>query len=81
MLTSNPRAYARFAGASYLGIFVLAIFANFFVLSKLIVDGDAAATWSAILAHESEFRLAVAAFFVVLILYHRLLRCRLNEMI
>ncbi|MFC2952098.1 DUF4386 domain-containing protein [Marinicaulis aureus] len=66
-IISEPQAYARFAGFNYFLIFVLAIFANFFVLSKLIVSGDAAATAANIASNESLFRLAIAAFFVVLI--------------
>ncbi|PQA89016.1 DUF4386 domain-containing protein [Hyphococcus luteus] len=63
----RPAAYARFAGFNYLLIFVLAIFANFFVLSKLIVSGDPAATAANIAAQEDLFRIAIACFFVVLI--------------
>ena len=64
---ASPKAYARFAGFNYLIIFVLAIFANFFVLSKLIVSGDASATVANIASNESLYRLAIAAFFIVLI--------------
>lgn len=66
-MIANPKAYAHFAGVNYLAIFVLAIFANFFVLSKLIVSGDAGATASAIAEHESLYRLGVASFLVVMI--------------
>ncbi len=66
MITA-PQAYARFAGFNYFLIFVLAIFANFFVLSKLIVSGDAGATAANIASNESQYRLAIAAFFIVLV--------------
>lgn len=64
---TRPAAYARFAGFNYLLIFVLAIFANFFILSKLAVSGDSAATAANIAAQEGQFRIAIACFFVVLI--------------
>ena len=38
----SPRKAAVVAGAAYLAMFVPAIFANFFVLSGLVVEGDAA---------------------------------------
>jgi hypothetical protein len=66
-MIAKPQAYARFAGFNYLLIFVFAIFANFFVLSKLIVTGDAAATVANIASNEGLYRLAIAAFFIVLI--------------
>ena len=66
-IISAPQTYARFAGFNYFLIFVLAIFANFFVLSTLIVGGDAAATAANIASNESLFRLAIAAFFIVLL--------------
>ncbi|WP_428408080.1 DUF4386 domain-containing protein [Hyphococcus sp.] len=67
MEITKPQTYARFAGFNYLLIFVFAIFANFFVLSKLIVSGDASTTAANIASNESLYRLAIAAFFVVLI--------------
>ncbi|HNS88183.1 MAG TPA: DUF4386 domain-containing protein, partial [Parvularculaceae bacterium] len=66
-MISNPAAYARFAGLNYFAIFALAIYANFFILSKLIVGGDAAATADNIAQHESLFRLGLACFFLVMI--------------
>ncbi|GJL91489.1 DUF4386 domain-containing protein [Hyphococcus sp.] len=64
---SKPKAYARFAGLNYLIIFALAIFANFFIMGKLVVSGDAVTTASNIMQNESLFRLGVACFFVVMI--------------
>ncbi len=66
-IISAPQTYARFAGFNYFLIFALAIFANFFVLMKLMVDGDADATAANIASNEGLFRLAIAAFFIVLI--------------
>jgi hypothetical protein len=40
----SPRRAALIAGIGYLIIFVLAIFANFFVVEGLVVPGDATAT-------------------------------------
>lgn len=66
-MIAHPKAYARFAGVNYLVIFALAIFANFFVMSKLLVSGDAGATAATIAANEGLYRLGVASFFVVMI--------------
>lgn len=60
-----PRQAARIAGYSYLAIFVLAIFANFIVLERLIQPGDAAATATNILGSEGLFRLGLVSFLVV----------------
>jgi Domain of unknown function (DUF4386) len=60
-----PRPAARIAGSSYLAIFVLAIFANFFVLERLIQPDDAAATATNILESEGLFRLGLVSFLVV----------------
>lgn len=62
----NPVFYARIAGFAYLVIFILAIGANFGVLANLVVSGDAPATLANIQAHETAFRAAIAAMFVVL---------------
>ena len=40
----SPRRAARIAGVSYLLIYALAIFANFFVVEAMVVSDDAAAT-------------------------------------
>jgi hypothetical protein len=52
----SPRQAARIAGYGYLAIFVLAIFANFFVRERLVEPGDAAATASNIAGSEGLFR-------------------------
>lgn len=64
----SPRQAAKIAGYGYLAIFVLAIFANFFVRERLIEPGDAAATASNIMGSEALFRLGLASFLVVFVL-------------
>ncbi len=63
-----PKACARFAGICYLGIFILAIFANFTVFLPLVETGDAAATAANITENEGRFRLGIVCFLLVLIL-------------
>ena len=63
----SPRLAARTAGYGYLLIFVLAIFANFFVRTRLIEPGDAAATAGNIMGSETLFRFGLVAFLVVFI--------------
>lgn len=61
------RAWSRSAGVAYLAIIVTGIFAEFFVRSALVVDGNAAATAGNLAAHEGRFRLGIAAEFVMLV--------------
>ena len=56
---TSPRLKARIAGGLYLSG-VLNLFAGA-VISRLVVNGDAAATAHKILAHETSYRLAFAA--------------------
>ena len=58
---------ARVAGVLYLVITIAAIIAHFYVPSRLVVPGDAAATATNILASKPLFRLAVASEVVVLL--------------
>jgi hypothetical protein len=58
---ASPRFKARIAGIFYLIIIVAAPFAEVLVRGRLVVYGDAAATATNILAHESMYRLAGAA--------------------
>ncbi len=72
--TRNP---GRFAGLLYVLISIPGVFALLYVPSKLIVHGDATATAGNIAAHETLFRLGIAAeligqtgfIFVALALY------------
>jgi len=75
--TKNP---GRFAGLLYILMSIPGVFAMMYVPSKLIVHANAAATASNIAAHETLFRLGIAAqligqagfIFVALALYHLL---------
>ncbi|MGM0877447.1 MAG: DUF4386 domain-containing protein [Bacillota bacterium] len=64
----SPFVYARFAGFGLLLMFILAIFANFFVLESLIIPGDAATTANNIIANELLFRGGISSFIIVIIL-------------
>jgi hypothetical protein len=57
---ASPRFKARIAGGLYLLTIVAASFAEFFVRGRLVVGGDAGATATNILAHESLYRLGAA---------------------
>ncbi|WP_298460731.1 DUF4386 domain-containing protein [uncultured Cellulomonas sp.] len=61
----SPREAARLAGLGYAAIFILAIFANFAVRTRLVDLEDPAATLDNIAASEGLFRVALAAFVVV----------------
>ena len=63
----SPRQAAKIAGAGYLVIFVLAIFANFFVVNGLVVPGDASATAANIAGATGLFRGGLLGFTVVFI--------------
>ena len=55
-----PLFYARVAGFIYLFAMALGIFSQVFVLGRMVVPGDAAATANNILAFEGLFRLGIA---------------------
>src|ERR1700731_4552740 len=57
----SPQAYARIGGVLYLIIIAAGLFAEGFVGNKLVVPTDAAATATNIMAHETLFRLGIAA--------------------
>lgn len=65
---TSPRRAAKIAGVSYVGLFVLGIFANFFVRESLVVSGDAQATAANIAESEGLFRLGLVAFLAIFIL-------------
>jgi len=65
---TSPRQAARIAGVGYLLLFVLAIFANFFVRERLIDPSDAAATFANIAESEFLFRSGVISFLIVFVL-------------
>jgi hypothetical protein len=64
-LTEHPRLLARVAGALYVSITALALFAYMYVRGQLIVPGDMAQTASNIVAHEQLYRSSLAAGVVV----------------
>jgi len=66
-IETSPQAYARLAGLLYLFIIVAGFFAEVSVRSKLIVSGDAAATATNIMAHESLFRVGGAGEILMLV--------------
>jgi len=61
---ASPRFKARMAGVFYVLTAVTSVFGQFFVLGKLVVQGDAAATATNILAHQPFFRLGFAALLI-----------------
>jgi hypothetical protein len=66
---ASPRSRARLAGVLYLLTSVAAVFDQFLVLGRIVVHGDAAATSSNVLAHESMFRAGFAADLVMVACY------------
>jgi hypothetical protein len=66
--TVSPRTAALIAGAGYVAIFILAIFANFYVRTGLIQTDDPAATIQNIADSQSLFRLGIVSFLAVFIL-------------
>ncbi len=62
---TNPRTAALIAGAGYVVLFVLGIFANFFVREGLIESGDAQATAANIAESEGLFRLGMVSFLII----------------
>jgi hypothetical protein len=66
---TSPHAWARIAGVFYLANIVGCIIAEFFVRSRLVVYGDAAATARNILAHEELYRLGFASDLIAVASY------------
>lgn len=63
----SAQRLARLTGVFYLLIFILAIFANMAAIGGITVKGDPAATYANLLENIAWFRLAAAAFIIVLI--------------
>jgi len=66
---ASPHFTARIAGALYLLSIAAGVVAVLFVGGALVVDGDAAATATNILANETLFRLSVASFLIGIACY------------
>jgi len=61
-IDNSQRTAAKVAGVAGLLAFVLVVFGNYFLLNPLIVPRDAVDTARNILAHETQFRLALVCF-------------------
>jgi hypothetical protein len=64
----SPRTAAVLAGTGYVALFILGIFANFFVREGLIVTDDAQATATNIADSEGLFRLGMISFLAIFVL-------------
>jgi hypothetical protein len=69
MAEASPRLAARMAGVLYLLSIVAGLVGVFMVDGTLVVDGDAAATATNILAHKTLYLLGVASFLIGLACY------------
>lgn len=64
----SVRQAAKIAGAAYVALFVLGIFANFVVREGLIEAGDASATVANIQDSELLFRIGIVSFLIIFVL-------------
>lgn len=65
--SESVRRYALVAGVGYVALFVLGIFANFFVREGLIVGGDAGQTAANVLGSEGLFRWGMVSFLAIFV--------------
>ena len=63
-IDSSQRKAAKIAGWSYLLSFAIVVFANYVLLGPLIIPRNAADTARNILAHPTQFRLALTCFLI-----------------
>jgi len=66
-ISISLRNAALTAGIGYLVIFITGIFANFFILEGLVINGNAAATFENISSNEFQFRVGIFAFIIMVI--------------
>ena len=63
-IANSQRTAAKVAGLSYLFSFVIVVFANYVLLNPLIVPRNAVNTAHNILAHQTQFRIALTLFLI-----------------
>ena len=63
----SPGQAAKTAGIGYVFIIVLAIFAEFFVRTQLVIPGDATTTTSNLLANTMLFRVGITSYLIAAI--------------
>jgi hypothetical protein len=63
-IDSSQRTAAKVAGSSGLFAMAIVVFANYALLKPLIVPGNAAETARNIVAHETQFRVAITCFLI-----------------
>ena len=61
-IDNSQRTAAKVAGIAILFSMVIVVFANYGLLNPLLVRGNAAATAQNILAHETQYRVALTCF-------------------
>ena len=62
MIDKSQQTAARVAGVSFVLSMVIVVFANYVLLSPLVVPRDATETARNIVAHETQFRIALTGF-------------------